>query len=61
MQEQRKEQETKQHNGLINNGETIKVTPVPADPIQALRGRGRGERLGETLLAARAEERDRDL
>lgn len=30
------------------------------DPIQALRGRGKGERLVERLLQARREDRERD-
>ena len=37
----------------LDDGQTIKVIPVPADPIQALRGSGQGERLVERLLAAR--------
>ncbi len=41
----------------IDDGQTIKVIPVPADPINALRGRGRGERLVEKLLKARQEDR----
>lgn len=40
----------------LDDGQTIKVIPVPADPIQALRGRGRGERLVERLLDARRED-----
>ena len=44
----------------LDDGEEIKVIPVPRDPIAALRGRGRGERLVERLLAARREDRDRE-
>jgi AbrB family looped-hinge helix DNA binding protein len=44
----------------LDDGETIKVVPVPADPIRALRGRGRGEHLLDKLLASRAEDRERD-
>jgi len=33
---------------------------VPNDPLQALRGRGRGERLTERLLAERQADRDRE-
>ena len=41
----------------INDGESISVIPAPADPINALRGRGREERLVEKLLKARQEDR----
>jgi AbrB family looped-hinge helix DNA binding protein len=44
----------------LDDGQTIRVVPVPADPIRALRGRGRGEALVERLLAARREDRDRE-
>jgi AbrB family looped-hinge helix DNA binding protein len=44
----------------IDNGSTIQVIPVSRDPIQALRGSGRGERLVERLLAARQEDRNSD-
>jgi AbrB family looped-hinge helix DNA binding protein len=44
----------------LDNGETIKVIPVPADAIRALRGRGKGEKLVEALLQARREERERE-
>ncbi len=44
----------------IDNGSTIQVIPVPRDPIQALRGSGRGEHLVERLLAARQEDRNSD-
>jgi AbrB family looped-hinge helix DNA binding protein len=43
----------------LDDGATIRVVPVPADPVRALRGCGRGERLVERLLAARQEDRDR--
>ncbi len=43
----------------LDDGQTIKVVPVLADAIHALRGRGRGERLVERLIAARREDRDR--
>ena len=43
----------------IDDGEIIKVIPVPADPIQALRGHGSGENLLEALLRDRKGERDR--
>jgi AbrB family looped-hinge helix DNA binding protein len=44
----------------LDDGKTIKVVPVPADPLRALRGRGRGEKLVERLLAARQEDRKRE-
>ena len=44
----------------LDDGGTIKVIPVPADPIRALRGCGRGERLVERLLTARREDRRRE-
>jgi AbrB family looped-hinge helix DNA binding protein len=44
----------------LDNGETIQIVPVSADPLRALRGRGRGEKLVEKLLAARREDRDRE-
>ena len=45
---------------VIDDGRTSRKLVVLADPIKALRGRGRGERLVEKLLAARADERERD-
>jgi AbrB family looped-hinge helix DNA binding protein len=44
----------------LDDGQTIKVIPVPADSIRALRGCGRGERLVERLLATRREDRQRE-
>ena len=44
----------------IDDGDMIRVVPVSRDPIQALRGSGRGERLVERLLAARQEDRSHD-
>ena len=44
----------------LDDGQTIRVVPVPADPIRALRGCGRGERLVERLLADRREDRNRE-
>jgi len=41
----------------IDDGASIRVVPVAHDPIGALRGSGRGERLVERLLAARQEDR----
>jgi AbrB family looped-hinge helix DNA binding protein len=44
----------------LDDGQTIRVVPIPADPIRALRGSGQGERLVERLLAARREDRKRE-
>lgn len=41
----------------LDDGQTIKVIPVPANPINALRGRGRGEQLVEKLLEGRSMDR----
>jgi AbrB family looped-hinge helix DNA binding protein len=43
----------------LDDGETIRVVPVPEDPVKALRGSGRGEKLLERLLASRREDRER--
>ena len=48
------------HLVWLDDGETIKVIPVPADPLQALRGAGRGEKLVERLLITRREDRDHE-
>jgi AbrB family looped-hinge helix DNA binding protein len=44
----------------LDDGQVIRVVPVPADPVQALRGIGRGEGLVERLLATRRADRDRE-
>lgn len=44
----------------LDDGQTIRVIPVPEDAIRALRGLGRGEGLVEKLLEARREERNRE-
>ncbi len=43
----------------LDDGEVIRVIPVPADPVAALRGCGRGERLVERLLETRQDDRNR--
>jgi len=48
------------HLVWLDDGNTIKVIPVSADPILALRGRGRGENLTKRLLEARREDRRRE-
>lgn len=42
----------------LDEGGVIKVVPLAADPVAALRGCGRGEGLTARLLRARAEERE---
>lgn len=37
----------------LDDGETIRVVPIPNDPLKALWGRGRGEGLVEQLLEER--------
>lgn len=44
----------------LDDGETIRVVPIPADPLRALRGRGRGEGLVEKLLVTRQKDRERE-
>ena len=43
----------------LDDGESIRVVPVPADPIQALRGRAHARGLTERLLEERGAERGR--
>jgi AbrB family looped-hinge helix DNA binding protein len=43
----------------IDDGETICVVPLPSDPLSALRGAGRGERLVGRLLENRRADRER--
>lgn len=44
----------------LDDGETIRIVPVPADPIRALRGSGRGRSLVTALLRQRRHDRERD-
>ncbi len=44
----------------IDDGETLKVIPIPSDPVRALRGIAKGEKLVEELLKYRREERARE-
>ena len=41
----------------LDDGENIRIVPVPADPVQALRGRARGKRITEHLLAERKKDK----
>ena len=43
----------------MDDGQVIKVIPLPADPIKALRGIGQGEQLLEKLLKSREADRQR--
>ena len=43
----------------IDEGEVIRVIPVPADPVAAFAARPREERLLESLLQQRQEDRQR--
>jgi AbrB family looped-hinge helix DNA binding protein len=44
----------------LDDGESIRIVPVPADPIKALRGSGRGHSLLTALLRQRQEDRARE-
>lgn len=44
----------------LDDGEMIRVVPVPADPIAALQGSGKGENLVARLLAERSRDRKKD-
>jgi AbrB family looped-hinge helix DNA binding protein len=43
----------------LDDGESIRVVPMPSEPLQALRGSGKGERLLERLILNRHEDRER--
>ena len=43
----------------LDDGEVIRVIPVPTDPLKALRGTGKGEGLLNRLLQHRHEDRER--
>jgi AbrB family looped-hinge helix DNA binding protein len=44
----------------VDTGTGLKAIPVPTDPVAALRGIGRGERLVDTLLEERRRDRERE-
>ena len=44
----------------IDNGQTVSVVPIPSDPIQALFGLGRGQKLTAKLLEERRQDRERE-
>jgi len=43
----------------LDDGEVIRIVPVPKDPLKALRGAGQGEGLLDRLLQSRREDRER--
>jgi len=45
------------HLVWLDDGETIRVVPVTDNPLQSLRGRGRGVKLTERLLLERRKDR----
>ncbi|MCL4506103.1 MAG: AbrB/MazE/SpoVT family DNA-binding domain-containing protein [Chloroflexi bacterium] len=44
----------------LDDGQMIRVVPVPADALRALRGRGKGEGLTRKLLESRRKDRERE-
>lgn len=44
----------------LDDGDTIRVVPVPPEAMRALRGSGRGEGLVDALLSQRQKDRDRE-
>ena len=44
----------------VDDGRSIRVIPVPADPVKALRGSAKGEGLYDRLMEERARERARE-
>jgi AbrB family looped-hinge helix DNA binding protein len=42
----------------LDDGEVIRVVPIPPDPLAALRGAGRGEGLSDRLLQDRRRDRE---
>jgi len=44
----------------VDDGESIKIVPIPADPVHALKGIAKGERLVQELIKYRREERARE-
>jgi bifunctional DNA-binding transcriptional regulator/antitoxin component of YhaV-PrlF toxin-antitoxin module len=52
--------QTGQKFAWLDTGSSLKLIPIPDDPIAALRGSGKGEKLLEKLLEERRKERERD-
>ncbi len=44
----------------LDDGQMIRVVPVPADPLATLRGIGKGEGLTRKLLESRRKDRERE-
>ncbi len=44
----------------VDTGSGLKAIPIPSDPVAALRGSGKGQRLLEVLLEERGRDRDRE-
>lgn len=44
----------------LDTGTSLKLIPIPDDPVAALRGIGKGEKLLEKLLEERRKDRERD-
>jgi AbrB family looped-hinge helix DNA binding protein len=44
----------------LDDGQTIRVVPVPEDPLKSLRGRARGSGITRQLLAERRADRERE-
>jgi len=44
----------------LDDGKTIKLIPIPKDPIAALHGRGKGEELLTKLLEERKRDREHE-
>ncbi len=44
----------------LDDGQTIKVIPIPDDPLEALHGIGEGENLLKALLEERKKDRERE-
>ena len=58
----RKRHDIKEGDRLVwlDDGDVIRVVPVSADPLKALRGTGKGEGLLSRLLENRREDRELD-
>lgn len=58
----RKRHQIKEGDRLLwlDDGEVIRIVPIPADPVTALRGAGKGEQLLDRLLLSRREDRKRE-
>lgn len=49
----------KMHLDWIDDGHSVSVVPVPADPVKALKGRYKGANLLGALLKSRLEDKKR--